>query len=87
MFKGKTKIDRNLETAPYIIIDNFEQSSEKECIKVDTQNDKLYKGFVKRARKAEKEIEDSGLHMNLDVPVPPHPNNRDRYILWKKRNI
>ena len=25
--------------------------------------------------------------MNLEVPIPPRPSNRDRYILWKKRNI
>ena len=24
--------------------------------------------------------------MNVEVPPPPHPSNRDRYILWKKRN-
>ena len=25
--------------------------------------------------------------MNLEVPPPPHPSNRDRFIIWKKRNV
>ena len=29
----------------------------------------------------------SGLSMNLEVPHPPRPSNRDRYLLWKKRNV
>ena len=25
--------------------------------------------------------------MNLEVPMPPRPTNRDRFLLWQKRNV
>ena len=25
--------------------------------------------------------------MNLEVPIPRRPSNRDRFILWQKRNV
>ena len=32
-------------------------------------------------------LQNSGLSTNLEVPVPPRPSNRDRYILWKKSHL
>jgi len=78
--------DRDLEMTPYIIVENFEHISEKKCVKLDTDNEHVYKKFVSQARKAEKVMDEGGLSFNLDVPRLPVPNNRDRYILWKKRN-
>ena len=71
---------------PYIIVTNFRETNEKECGKVDTRNEKKYRELLKKANKAEKTIKNSGLSMNVEVPPPPHPSNRDRFILWKKRN-
>ena len=42
--------------------------------------------MLNKANKAEKTIKSTGLSMNVEVPPPPHPSNRDRYILWRKRN-
>lgn len=71
---------------PYIIVSNFRETNEKECGKIDSRNEKKYNELLRKATKAEKTIKNSGLSMNVEVPPPPHPSNRDRYILWKKRN-
>jgi len=78
--------DRDLEMTPYIIVENFEHITEKKCVKLDNENEQIYKKFVTQARKAEKAMDEGGLSFNLDVPRLPIPNNRDRYILWRKRN-
>lgn len=74
------------DTTPYIIVSNFKETSEKECGKIDAKNEKKYRYLLSRASKAEKTVQNSGLHVNVEVPPPPHPSNRDRFILWKKRN-
>lgn len=73
--------------ASYKIINDFESSSEKECAKMDKENEKIYSRLLTQAEKAHYAIRNSGLSMNLEVPIPPRPSNRDRYLLWKKRNV
>jgi len=77
----------NSDTSGYIIVTNFEEVSEETCTRYDIKNEKHYRDLLSKAKKACKTIKNSGLSMNLEVPPPPHPSNRDRYILWKKRNI
>jgi hypothetical protein len=71
---------------PYIIVSNFRETNERECGKIDSKNERKYHELLRKANKAEKTIKNSGLSMNVEVPPPPHPSNRDRFILWKKRN-
>jgi len=71
----------------YLIVSNFENVSEKECIKMDTKNDTIYQDLLSKARKAEKTLRNSALSLNLEVPSPPVPSNRERLVIWKKRNI
>ena len=73
--------------ASYKIVNDFESSSEKECSKMDKENEKIYSRLLSQAEKAHQAIRNSGLSMNLEVPIPPRPSNRDRFLLWKKRNI
>ena len=73
-------------TASYKVISDFESSSEKECSKVDSVNEKMYSKLLTQAQKAQDTIKHTGLSMNLEVPPPPIPNNRDRYNLWRRRN-
>ena len=77
----------NSDTSGYILVTNFEDVAEEACAKYDIKNEKHYRDLLSKAKKACKTIKNSGLSMNLEVPPPPHPSNRDRYILWKKRNI
>ena len=65
---------------------DFENSNEKKCSKLDRLNEKVYKRLLIKANQAEKTVKNTGLHLNLEVPTPPHPSNRDKYIIWKKRN-
>jgi len=81
----KPRIHTNDE--PYILVRNFEETSEKECGKFDIENQKKYDHLISKAVKAHNTIKKTGLTMSLEVPPPPHPCNRDRYIIWKKRNI
>lgn len=71
----------------YAIVNDFENKSERECVKIDEENAKIYSDLLSKAKRARKSIKNSGLQMNLEVPPPPMPNNRERFILWKKRNI
>ena len=81
-------LSRNtIVTASYKVISDFESSSEKECSKVDSANEKMYSKLLTQAQKAQDTIKHTGLSMNLEVPIPPRPSNRDRYILWQKRNV
>lgn len=86
-FRLRREPPQDLSGVPYIIISDFEKSSEADCIKMDNKNERIYNSLLNKALRAEKTIENSGLSMNLEVPIPPHPNNRDRFILWKKRNV
>ena len=36
---------------------------------------------------AEEVLRNTKLYSPMHVPQPPKPNNRERYILWNKRNI
>lgn len=87
MFKTCIEKQKSNTISPYFIVLDFESSNEKKCGSFDEKNEKIYSQLLKTANKAEKTVENSGLSMNLEVPPPPHPNNRDRYIIWKKRNI
>ena len=77
--------NKNIIDATYKLISEFEKSSEKECSKLDKENQKIYSRLLSQAQKAQNAIKNSGLSMNLEVPIPPRPSNRDRFILWKKR--
>ena len=72
---------------PYIVVTDFQKTTEKECTKFDVKNERIYQELLNKANKSQRIIQNSGLSMNLEVPVPPRPSNRDRYILWKKRNV
>ena len=74
-------------TVPYNIITEFEKVNEKKCISADKENEKTYKSLIYKARMVAKNIENTGLSMSLEVPPPTTPNNRDKWILWKKRNV
>lgn len=71
----------------YVVLNNFENATEKQCIKMDKKNEKIYSSLLARAEKASKAIGDTVLSMNIEVPCPPRPSNRDRLIIWKKRNV
>ena len=77
----------NINQIPYILIHDFDGITEKKCRSADNHNKKIYEKLIKKVRNAEKEVKNTGLHLSLEAPLPPHPSNVDRYLLWKKRNV
>ena len=71
----------------YKIINDFDNINEKYCIKLDKENEAIYNKLLSKSKRAQNTILNTGLSMNLEVPMPPRPNNRDRFMLWKKRNV
>ena len=84
---SRTSLQRQSPDNPYCIVIDFSSVTEKECGKLDAINEKKYNKLITKANKAEKTIHKTGLSMNLEVPPPPHPSNRDCFIIWKKRNV
>ena len=84
---NKNNENINLNQVPYNCLTNFENVTEKACIKADKQNDKIYKKLLESVKSAEKHVKDTGLYFNLEVPLPPHPSDRDKFLLWQKRNV
>ena len=84
---SRTSLQQTSPENPYCIVIDFSSVTEKECGKLDTINEKKYNKLIQKANKAERTIHRTGLSMNLEVPPPPHPSNRDRFIIWKKRNV
>ena len=82
---SRSSLQHPSSSNPYCVVIDFTAVTEKECGKLDTINEKKYQKLISKANKAEKTIHKTGLSMNLEVPPPPHPSNRDRYIIWKKR--
>lgn len=72
---------------PYRIFETFSNIKEKECIEADKQNELLYRNTVKKINGAIMIINKTGISMNIEVPKPPSPNNYQKYVLHKKRNI
>jgi len=54
---------------------------------MDKLNEKIYTNLLQKANKAENNVKNSSIYMNIEVPPPPRPSNRDKYTLWKKRNV
>ena len=57
----------SLNSNSYRVLTNFEESSEKECIKMDKKNEKIYLQLLAQANSAEK-LRNSVLSFNLEIP-------------------
>ena len=84
---SRTSLQQTTPENPYCVVVDFSAITEKECGKLDAINERKYNKLIQKANKAERTIQRTGLSMNLEVPPPPHPSNRDRFIIWKKRNV
>ena len=60
---------------------------EKTCIQADKDNEKKYRQYVERAHKTSEKWQNTGAKMNLEVPHPPKPNNYERLIEYRKKNV
>jgi hypothetical protein len=77
----------NESAESYIVVNNFESTTEKYCMRMDDKNERIYNIMLTKVEKANKTLGNSVLCVNIEVPLPPRPTNRDRLLLWRKRNI
>jgi len=75
--------------ASYHYVENFDNVTEEECIKVDTQNRETYKKNMDLYENISKQIEHKNAMFKIDTPpTPPNePSNYDRFISHRMRNI
>ena len=71
----------------YNIININENTKDKECINADNENEKKYQLVMKQAGKTSKLWDHTGVIMNIDVPTPLKPNNYDRLLDYRKKNV
>jgi hypothetical protein len=75
--------------ASYHYIENFDNVTEDECFKLDSQNKEIYKKNMDLYEQISKRIENKNAMFKIDSPPmpPPEPNNYDRFIYHRLRNI
>ena len=71
----------------YNIININDSVKEKTCIQADKDNEKKYRQFVEKAQRTSEKWQNTGAKMNLEVPKPPKPNNYERLIEFRQRNV
>ena len=71
----------------YDIININENTKDKDCINADNENEKKYQSVMKQAGKTSKLWDNTGVTMNIDVPTPPKPNNYDRLLDYRRKNV
>lgn len=75
--------------AAYHYIENFDNITEEECLRLDTQNKEIYKKNMDLYGHISKQIENKNAMFKIDSPpLPPtEPNNYDRFIASRLRNV
>lgn len=73
----------------YCYIENFEFTSEEECIKIDNENLNLYRKNKLLYDEMSKKIEIKNALFKIEKPPSPplEPNNYEKFIKYKQRNI
>jgi len=84
---GKKNKSFHISSTSYNVINNFEETTLNECLKMDQLNESIYTTLLSKASKAQKNVKNSSIYMTIEVPPPPRPSNRDRYTIWQKRTI
>lgn len=73
----------------YHYIHNFAQVTDKDCLKFDTENDKIYRDHLKLFNKTNEKLETLRSPMRIDnkPSPPPRPNNYERLCEWRRQNV
>ena len=75
-------------TTSYQYIENFDNVSEDDCIKLDNINREIYKKNLNLFESISKKLDNKNAMFKIDTPPvsPPEPNNHEKYIYNKIRN-
>lgn len=71
----------------YLILNVTENTKEKECISADKKNEKKYRETIEKLGNTTKVWENTGVMFNMEVPPPPVPNNYDKLLDYRKKNV
>ena len=87
--KSIDKLHTSHISSSYQYIENFDNVSEDDCIKLDNLNREIYKKNMDLYESINKKIVDNNAMFKIDTPpIPPtEPNNHDRYITYKIKNV
>lgn len=79
----------NQITTSYQYIENFENVSEEDCIKLDNVNREIYRKNMELYEIINKKIENKNAMFKIETPPqpPPDPNNHEKFISYKMRNV
>ena len=77
------------KTLGYHYIENFDNVTEEDCIKLDNQNKEIYKRNMELYDQISKKMETQNALFKIDSPpAPPDvPNNYEKIIKHKSRNV
>ena len=81
------KSNKNKNKIVYNIVNISENTKDKECIDADNKNEKKYRDTVTKINKETKKWENTGVNLTLNIIPPPTPNNYDRLIDFRKKNV
>ena len=81
------KSNKNKNKIVYNIVNISENTKDKECIDADNKNEKKYRDTVTKINKETKKWENTGVNLTLNIKPPPTPNNYDRLIDFRKKNV
>lgn len=75
--------------ASYHFVENFDNITEEECLRIDSKNKEIYKKNIDLYENIAKKIENKNAMFKIDSPPmpPPEPNNYDRFISNRIRNV
>jgi hypothetical protein len=88
--KGRASFDLTEEMPQhYQYIENFDNTTEEECIKLDNKNKDIYKHNVDLYKNITEKLKKHNAMIKLETaPAPPaHPNNYEKFVMHKTRNI
>jgi hypothetical protein len=71
----------------YTILNVTENTKERDCISADKKNEKKYRETIEKLGNTTKVWENTGVMFNMEVPPPPKPNNYDRLLDYRKKNV
>ena len=75
--------------ASYHYVENFDNITEEECVKIDIQNREIYKKNMDLYSNISKQIENKNAMFKIDTPpmAPNEPSNYDRFISHRLRCV
>lgn len=87
MFSRRKRSSINLNSINYETLIICNNTLEKNCIKADDNNNKLYLKAMKALCKQHNKLRRSKINIDINIDKPPIPSNFDRLIQYKKNSI